>query len=92
MNQGVIKFPITVERVFDSPYQKTLEKGDIIRSINGIRIDKDLIDEGDLFGNNVSDKEFTYVVERNGGIVTLEGVIQNPPRIVLSARGRGLAW
>ena len=38
MNQGVTKFPLTVEKVFDDPYQQQLEKGDIIRSINGVRI------------------------------------------------------
>ena len=27
------------------------------------------------------DEEFTYVVERNGQMLTLENVIQNPPRI-----------
>ena len=34
-----------------------------------------------LFENSGSDEEFTYVVERNGQIITLENVIQNPPRI-----------
>ena len=35
MNQGVTKFPITVEKVFDLLIRKQLEKGDIVRSING---------------------------------------------------------
>ena len=34
-----------------------------------------------LFENSGSDEEFTYVVERNGQKISLENVIQNPPRI-----------
>ena len=37
MNQGETKFPLTVEKVFDSPYQNQLEKGDIVKSINGVQ-------------------------------------------------------
>ena len=81
MNQGVTKFPITVEKVFDTPYQKQLEEGDIILSINGIRIYENMNDFEDLLKNSQSDEQFTYIVERNGQKITLEKVIQNPPRI-----------
>ena len=81
MNQGVTKFPITVEKVFDSPYYKQLEQDDIIRSINGLRVDENLERVDNLFKNSRSAEEFTYVVERNGHIITIENVIQNPPRI-----------
>ena len=48
MNQGVTKFPITVEKVFDTPISNSL-KGDIVRSINGIQIFENLNDVGNLF-------------------------------------------
>ena len=80
MNQGVTKFPITVEKVFESPYQELFEKGDIVRSINGVRIYENLDDVDNLFKNSTYD-EFTYVIERSGQLVTLEKIIQNPPRI-----------
>ena len=64
-----------------TPYQQQLEKGDIIRSINGVQIYENFNDLDNLFENSGSDEEFTYVVERNGQIISLENVIQNPPRI-----------
>ena len=81
INQGVVKFPLTVEKVFESPYQKQLEKGDIVRSINGVRIFENLKVIDNLFEKSGSVEKFTYIVERKGQIVTLENVIQNPPRI-----------
>ena len=81
MNQGVTKFPITVEKVFDTPYQQQLETGDIVRSINGIQIFENLNDVGNLLQNSGFNEESTYVVERNGQLVTIENVIQNLPRI-----------
>ena len=81
MNQGTIKFPLTVEKLFDAPYDHKLQRGDIIRSINGIEIKENLNDfssvEEDIFLN----KNFSYVVERNGKPITLDQVVQNPPRI-----------
>ena len=81
MNQGVTKFPLTVEKVFDTPYQKQLEEGDVIISINGVRIYENLNDFEDLLKNSRVDEEFTYIIERNGQKIILEKVIQNPPRI-----------
>ena len=81
MNQGVTKFPSNCRKSFTTPYQKQFEKGDIIRSINGVQIYENLNDVDNLFENSGSDEEFTYVVERNGQIIVLENVIQNPPRI-----------
>ena len=43
MNQGVTKFPLTVEKVFTIRLiRNKFEKGDIIRSINGVQIYKNL--------------------------------------------------
>ena len=81
MNQGVTKFPLTVEKVFTTPYQQQFEKGDIISSINGVRINKNINDLKYLFENSGPEEEFTYTVERNGQKISLENVIQNPPRI-----------
>ena len=81
VSQGVTQFPLTVEKVFDSPYQKHLENGDIVKSINGVKISENLNEIDNLFKNSGFDEEFTYVVERNGKLFTLENVIQNPPRI-----------
>ena len=81
MNQGVTKFPLTVENVFESPYQKQLEKGDIVKSINGFQLYENLHEIDNIFKNGETDEEFTYVVERNGQLVTIENVIQNIPRI-----------
>ena len=81
MNQGTIQFPLTVEKLFDTPYNHKLQEDDIIRSINGVEIKENLnglsgVDD-DIFLN----KNFTYVVERNGKLIILDQVIQNPPRI-----------
>ena len=81
MNQGVTKFPLTVEKVFVAPYQQQFEKGDIISSINGVQIYENINDLEYLFDNSESGGEFTYTVERNGQKISLENVIQNPPRI-----------
>ena len=55
---------------------------DIVRSINGVRIFENLKVVDNLFEKSGSDEKFTYIVERKGQIVTVENVIQNPPRIV----------
>ena len=81
MNQGTTKLPLTVDRIFDAPYEQKFEVGDVIRSINGITIENDLKELSNLIGNNLSNEKFTYVVERNGNLVTLNKIIQNPPRI-----------
>ena len=80
MNQGVISF-ITVEKVFKSPFHEKLEKGDIVKSINGVQLSENLNKVGSLIESSEFDDEFTYVVERRGRLITLENVIQNPPRI-----------
>jgi len=80
MNQGVTKFPLTVESVFESPYQNELEEGDVIRSINNVIVDKDLAKVVNLFDNSGSEEEYTYAVERDGKTFTLN-IIHNPPRI-----------
>jgi regulator of sigma E protease len=81
MNQGVTKFPLTVEKVFTTPYQQQFKKGDVIRSINGVRIHKNINDLKYLLENSGSEEEFIYTVERNGQKISLENIIQNPPRI-----------
>ena len=81
MNQGIIKFPLTVEKVFVSPHQETFEKGDIVRSINGVRVNENFNRDDNLFNNSDSAGEFTYVIERNSQIITIENVNQYPPRI-----------
>ena len=81
MNQGVTKFPLTVEKVFTTPYQQQFEKGDIISSINGVQIYENSNELKNLFENSEFEEEFTYTVERNGQKINLENVIQNPPRI-----------
>ncbi len=81
MNQGITKLPLTVDKVFDSPYKQKFEKGDVVRSINGIIINNDLNDFSNLVAGAILNETFTYVVERKGRLFTLESVIQNPPRI-----------
>jgi len=81
LNQGVTSLPLTVEKVFESPDQTKFEGGDIVRAINGIRIGDNLDTIGNLLEENLYNEEFTYVVERNGKLVTLENIIHNPPRI-----------
>ena len=81
ISQGATKFPLTVEKVFATPYQQQFEKGDIVSSINGVEIYENINDLENLFENSDSEEEFTYTVERNGQKINLENVIQNPPRI-----------
>ena len=81
MNQGTTMFPLKVEKLFDTPYKQKFERGDIVRSVNGIVIENDLNEFLSFAENSFSKEFFTYVVERNGRIVTLKDVLQNPPRI-----------
>ena len=81
MNQGITKFPLTVGKTFDSPFTQKFQKGDIVRSINGIAIENDFDEFSDVMGKSFPNTLFTYVVERNGRLLTLEKVIQNPPII-----------
>jgi regulator of sigma E protease len=81
MDQGMTKLPLTVDKTFDTPYEQKFEKGDIVRSVNGLKINNDLKKLNDQLGGVFANKPLTYVVERNGILITLENIIQNPPRI-----------
>ena len=81
MNQGVTKLPLTVGKVYDSPIENIFKSGDIIKSINDVQITDDLSVIGNLLENSFTHNEFTYVVERSGQVITLENIIQSPPRI-----------
>ncbi len=81
MNQGTTTFPLTVDKLFDTPNKQKFKNGDVIRSINGVLVDTDLNEFANFVENSVLDELFTYVIERNGTLVTLENIIQNPPRI-----------
>ena len=81
MDQGMTKLPLTVNKTFDTPYEQKFEKGDIVRSVNGLKINNDLKKLNDQLGGVFANKPLTYVVERNGILITLENIIQNPPRI-----------
>ena len=81
MDQGMTKLPLTVDKTFDTPYKQKFEKGDVVRSVNGLKIKNDLKKLNDQLGGVFANKPLTYVVERNGILITLENIIQNPPRI-----------
>ena len=81
MDQGMTKLPLTVDKTFDTPYKQKFEKGDVVRSVNGLKINNDLKKLNDQLGGVFAHKPLTYVVERNGILITLENIIQNPPRI-----------
>ena len=81
MDQGITKLPLTVDKTFDTPYEQKFEKADVVRSVNGLKINNDLKKLNDQLGGVFANKSLTYVVERNGILITLENIIQNPPRI-----------
>ena len=81
MDQGMTQLPLTVDKTFDTPYKQKFEKGDVVRSVNGLKINNDLKKLNDQLGGVFANKPLTYVVERNGILITLENIIQNPPRI-----------
>ena len=81
MSQGTTRLPITVEKPFDVPYNQKFKEGDIVRSVNGEPVENDLSVFSNFAGNSFSDEFLTYVVERNGRLVVLNNVVQNPPRI-----------
>ena len=81
MDQGMTKLPLTVDKTFDTPYEQKFEKADVVRSVNGLKINNDLKKLNDQLGGVFANKPLTYVVERNGILITLENIIQNPPRI-----------
>lgn len=80
MGQGVIEMPLTVNKLFDSPYEQKLKQGDIIRSINGVLVEGEL-NEAASFEESSSFDGSNYVVERDGQLITLENVVHSPPRI-----------
>ena len=81
INQGTTRFPITVEKPFDTPYEQKFQEGDIVRSVNGVPVETDLNEFVSFVENSFSEEFLTYVVERNGRLVALNNVVQNPPRI-----------
>ena len=81
MDQGITKLPLTVDKTFDTPYEQKFEKGDVVRSVNGLKIKNDLKKLNEQLGGVFANESLTYVVERNGILITLENIIQNPPRI-----------
>ena len=81
MDQGMTKLPLTVDKTFDTPYEQKFEKGDVVRTVNGLKIKNDLKKLTDQLGGVFANEPLTYVVERNGILITLENIIQNPPRI-----------
>ncbi len=81
MDQGMTKLPLTVDKTFDTPYEQKFEKGDVVRSVNGLKIKNDLKKLNEQLGGVFANEPLTYVVERNGILITLENIIQNPPRI-----------
>ena len=81
MDQGMTKLPLTVDKIFDTPYEQKFEKGDVVRSVNGLKIKNDLKKLNEQLGGVFANEPLTYVVERNGILITLENIIQNPPRI-----------
>ena len=81
MDQGMTKLPLTVDKTFDTPYKQKFEKGDVVRSVNGLKIKNDLKKLNDHLGGAFANEPLTYVVERNGILITIENIIQNPPRI-----------
>tara|TARA_B100001173_G_C15874227_1_gene498643 strand:- start:33 stop:893 length:861 start_codon:yes stop_codon:yes gene_type:complete len=58
-----------------------LKVGDVVKSINGVQIETEPNDIGIILNSNFNSDGITYVVERDGRLVSLENVIQNPPRI-----------
>ena len=81
MDQGITTLPLTVDKTFDTPYEQKFEKGDVVRSVNGLKIKNDLKKLNEQLGGVFANEPLTYVVERNGILITLENIIQNPPRI-----------
>ena len=81
MDQGMTKLPLTVDKTFDTPFEQKFEKGDVVRSVNGLKIKNDLKKLNEQLGGVFANEPLTYVVERNGILITLENIIQNPPRI-----------
>ena len=81
MDQGMTKLPLTVDKTFDTPYKQKFEKGDVVRSVNGLKIKNDLKKLNEQLGGVFANEPLTYVVERNGILITLENITQNPPRI-----------
>ena len=81
VNQGVTKLPLTVQKVYESPLENKLQSGDIIKSINDVQIKNDLSIIGNMLESSFTHNVATYVVERSGRLITLENIIQSPPRI-----------
>lgn len=80
MNQGVTKLPLTVGELFEMPFDQKLVKGDVIKSINGVVVELDMT----LFTQKLESRSnnlVNYVVEREGKLIKLKNVNQNPPFI-----------
>lgn len=81
LNQGVTNLPLTVQKVFETPYSAKFEKGDVVKSLNGKQLSEDLSEITNFLKLGDTNTYVTYEVERDGRLVKLNNVIQNPPRI-----------
>ena len=81
INQGATKIPLTVDKLFDTPFDQKFIEGDVIKSINGIALDSDLSGFTKKLEESLPGEFASYVVERKGNLVKLENVNQNPPFI-----------
>ena len=81
MNQGSTKIPLTVGKLFDMPFDQKFIEGDVIKSINGITLESDLSGFTKKLEERLSSEFASYVVERQGNLIKLENVNQNPPFI-----------
>ncbi|MFL2795392.1 MAG: RIP metalloprotease RseP [Paracoccaceae bacterium] len=81
MNQGSTKIPLTVEKIFDTPFDQKFIEGDVIKSISGITLDSDLSEFTKKLEERLPSEFASYVVERKGNLIKLENVNQNPPFI-----------
>ena len=81
MNQGITKIPLTVETLFDAPSKINFLQDDVIISVNGIPLEGDLDELSDELRQALSDDLATYVVKRDGKLISFENINQNPPRI-----------
>ena len=81
MNQGITKIPLTVDKLFDAPSKINFLQDDVIISVNGIPLEGDLDELSDELRRALSDDLVTYVIKRDGKLISFENINQNPPRI-----------
>lgn len=83
LNEGTVKLPLSVGKIYDLPHMGELQVGDTLLSVDGIDAPQ-TDDVGDFFADIRQSTTFPlmpYRVERDGVVMTVDGPSMDPARV-----------